>query len=79
MRDPNGRYPISHAEPGSGGWAVPSCAMSSTDFETTGHRLTGWGRTAPSVAQVLSTPDVDVIAKAVAHAADSGVPQTNAV
>lgn len=48
--------------------------MSSTDFETTGHRLTGWGRTAPSVAQVLSTPDVDVIAKAVAHAADSGGP-----
>ncbi|MBV9514966.1 MAG: FAD-binding oxidoreductase [Mycobacteriaceae bacterium] len=35
-------------------------------------RLTGWGRTAPSVAQVLSTPDPEVIAKAVARAADGG-------
>src|ERR1700751_3315009 len=35
-------------------------------------RLTGWSRTAPSVAQVLSTPDTEVIAKAVAHAADAG-------
>jgi decaprenylphospho-beta-D-ribofuranose 2-oxidase len=35
-------------------------------------RLTGWGRTAPSVAQVLSTVDVEVIAKAVARAADGG-------
>src|SRR5215471_21209462 len=35
-------------------------------------RLTGWSRTAPSVAQVLSTPDPEVIAKAVAHAADAG-------
>src|ERR1700751_2411244 len=34
-------------------------------------RLTGWSRTAPSVAQVLSTPDPEVIAKAVAHAADA--------
>ena len=33
--------------------------------------LTGWGRTAPSVAQVLSTPDPEVIAKAVAQAADA--------
>jgi decaprenylphospho-beta-D-ribofuranose 2-oxidase len=33
-------------------------------------RLTGWGRTAPTVAQVLATPDVDEIAKAVARAAD---------
>ena len=31
-------------------------------------RLTGWGRTAPSVAQVLSTPDPEVIAKAVSQA-----------
>ena len=35
-------------------------------------RLTGWSRTAPSVAQVLSTPDPEVIAKAVAQAADAG-------
>src|SRR6201991_2542748 len=35
-------------------------------------RLTGWSRTSPSVAQVLSTPDPEVIAKAVAHAADAG-------
>jgi decaprenylphospho-beta-D-ribofuranose 2-oxidase len=35
-------------------------------------RLTGWGRTAPSVAQVLSTPDAEIIAKAVASAADGG-------
>ena len=35
-------------------------------------RLTGWGRTAPTVAQVLSTPDPEVIAKAVAQAADGG-------
>src|ERR1700758_3646554 len=32
-------------------------------------RLTGWSRTAPSVAQVLSTPDPEVIAKAIAPAA----------
>src|SRR5271154_6325901 len=41
-------------------------------FPTTSKRLTGWSRTAPSVAQVLSTPDPEVIAKAVAHAADAG-------
>src|SRR6202047_326476 len=46
--------------------------MSSTDLPTTAQRLTGWGRTAPTVAQVLSTPDPEVIAKAVAHAADGG-------
>jgi decaprenylphospho-beta-D-ribofuranose 2-oxidase len=39
-------------------------------FATTTRRLTGWGRTAPTVAQVLSTPDLEVIAKAVARAAD---------
>ena len=39
-------------------------------FETTPRRLTGWSRTAPSVAQVLSTPDVETIAAAVAKAAD---------
>ncbi len=35
-------------------------------------RLTGWGRTAPTVAQVLFTTDAEVIAKAVARAADGG-------
>ncbi|OBG05906.1 FAD-binding oxidoreductase [Mycolicibacter sinensis] len=45
--------------------------MLSTELQTTARRLTGWGRTAPSVAQVLSTPDVEVIAKAVARASDS--------
>src|SRR5690625_4729353 len=46
--------------------------MLSTDLPTAARRLTGWGRTAPSVAQVLSTPDVEVIAKAVARASDDG-------
>jgi len=46
--------------------------MFSTDVPTTTTRLTGWGRTAPSVAEVLRTPDPEVIAKAVARAADSG-------
>ncbi|MBM4653653.1 decaprenylphosphoryl-beta-D-ribose oxidase, partial [Rhodococcus hoagii] len=32
--------------------------------------LTGWGRTAPTTAQVLSTPDVELIAKAVAQVAE---------
>jgi decaprenylphospho-beta-D-ribofuranose 2-oxidase len=41
-------------------------------FPTTTQRLTGWGRTAPTVAQVLSTPDPEVIAKAVAQVADGG-------
>jgi decaprenylphospho-beta-D-ribofuranose 2-oxidase len=33
----------------------------------------GWGRTAPSVAQVLSTPDVENVAKAVTQAGERGV------
>lgn len=33
-------------------------------------RLTGWGRTAPTTAEVLRTPDVDVIATAVAREAE---------
>jgi decaprenylphospho-beta-D-ribofuranose 2-oxidase len=37
----------------------------------TTRRLTGWGRTAPSVAQVLSTPDPAEIASAVARAAEA--------
>lgn len=46
--------------------------MSSTDPVTKPTRLMGFGRTAPSVAQVLSTRDPEVIAKAVARAAGSG-------
>jgi decaprenylphospho-beta-D-ribofuranose 2-oxidase len=42
-------------------------------FETSLQRLTGWARTAPSVAQVLSTPDPEVIAKAVSQADSRGV------
>ncbi|PRC42953.1 decaprenylphosphoryl-beta-D-ribose oxidase, partial [Mycobacterium sp. ITM-2017-0098] len=45
--------------------------MLSTEFPTTARRLTGWGRTAPSVAQVLSTPDPDVVVKAVTRAAEN--------
>jgi decaprenylphospho-beta-D-ribofuranose 2-oxidase len=46
--------------------------MLSSDIPTTPTRLMGFGRTAPSVAQVLSTPDPEVIAKAVAQVADTG-------
>jgi decaprenylphospho-beta-D-ribofuranose 2-oxidase len=45
--------------------------MFSSDIPTTATRLTGFGRTAPSVAQVLSTADPEVIAKAVAQVADA--------
>src|ERR1700727_1343654 len=41
-------------------------------FPGTPKRLTGWSRAAPSVADVLSTPDPEVIAKAVAQVADAG-------
>ena len=34
-------------------------------MELTTKSLYGWGRTAPSTAQVLSTPDVDVLIEAV--------------
>jgi decaprenylphospho-beta-D-ribofuranose 2-oxidase len=54
--------------PGKAVQAVPFFTM----FSTTSRRLTGWGRTAPSVAQVLATPDPEVIAKAVTRAADAG-------
>jgi len=46
--------------------------MLSSDIPTTTTRLTGFGRTAPSVAEVLSTPDGEVIAKAVAQVANAG-------
>ncbi|HKS48154.1 MAG TPA: FAD-binding oxidoreductase [Amycolatopsis sp.] len=35
--------------------------------------LAGWGRTAPTIADVLSTPDVETIARAVAQAGERGV------
>lgn len=41
------------------------------DLQTTTRTLTGWGRTAPSTAEVLRTRDTDVIARAVAQVADS--------
>lgn len=40
------------------------------ELQTTEKSLTGWGRTAPSTAQVLSTPDVDTIIAAVRQVAD---------
>ncbi|MCW2516363.1 MAG: linked oxidase domain protein, partial [Mycobacterium sp.] len=40
---------------------------------TTTKRLTGWGRTAPSVARVLSAPDAETIVKAVTSADGRGV------
>src|ERR1700752_1205121 len=52
--------------------ADPTDPTDPADLPTTQTRLTGWGRTAPTVAQVLSTPDPEVIAKAVARAADGG-------
>ncbi len=44
--------------------------MTSTQIPTRPARLTGWGRTAPTASEVLSTPDVDLIARAVAQAAE---------
>lgn len=41
-----------------------------TPYATTTTQLTGWGRTAPTFAQVLSSPDLAEIAKAVTHAAE---------
>ena len=50
-------------------------AIQNPDLPTTTTSLSGWGRTAATTAQVLSTPDVEVIAEAVAqvagHNADS--------
>ena len=40
------------------------------EFHTSTRTLTGWGRTAPTTAEVLSTQDVDQIAAAVARVAD---------
>ncbi len=38
-------------------------------MNTTEQHLTGWGRTAPTTARVLRTPDADEIVRAVAHEA----------
>jgi decaprenylphospho-beta-D-ribofuranose 2-oxidase len=46
--------------------------MLSSDIPTTKTPLMGFGRTAPSVAEVLSTPDVELIAKAVGQVASAG-------
>jgi decaprenylphospho-beta-D-ribofuranose 2-oxidase len=40
---------------------------------TTTRQLSGWGRTAPSVAEVLSTPDAEEIVNAVTQAGPRGV------
>lgn len=40
------------------------------ELQTTEKSLTGWGRTAPSTAHVLATPDVDTIIAAVRQVAD---------
>jgi decaprenylphospho-beta-D-ribofuranose 2-oxidase len=45
--------------------------MLSSDIPTTRTRLTGFGRTAPSVAEVLSTRDTELIAKAVGQIAET--------
>lgn len=41
-----------------------------TRIPTLTRTLTGWGRTQPSTAEVLRTPDVELIARAVAQVAD---------
>jgi decaprenylphospho-beta-D-ribofuranose 2-oxidase len=46
--------------------------MLSSDIPTTRTPLMGFGRTAPSVAEVLSTPDAELIAKAVGQVASAG-------
>lgn len=40
------------------------------EISTTKQTLSGWGRTAPTAAQVLSTPDIETIAAAVAQVAE---------
>jgi decaprenylphospho-beta-D-ribofuranose 2-oxidase len=46
-------------------------SSTSNDLPTTTVTLTGWGRTAPTAAQLLSTPEVDQIIKAVAAVAEA--------
>ncbi|MGW5317536.1 FAD-binding protein [Nocardia thailandica] len=47
--------------------------MTSPSTRIEQRRLTGWGRTAPTVARVLSTPDLDAVAAAVRDAGPRGV------
>ncbi|WP_199254466.1 FAD-binding oxidoreductase [Mycolicibacterium mengxianglii] len=42
-------------------------------LHTTTRQLSGWGRTAPTVAEVLSTPDAEEIVRAVTQAGPRGV------
>ena len=49
----------------------PPTTVVGMTLQTSTKTLTGWGRTAPTTAEILSTPDIDVIAKAVAQVADS--------
>ena len=44
--------------------------QASEPLPTQTRTLTGWGRTAPTTAEVLSTPDVELIAQAVARVAE---------
>src|ERR1700744_4713719 len=57
-------YPLTRAGQTLPSWTIliPPEPMPAS---TAPARLTGWGRTAPSVAHVLRPPDPDVIAKAV--------------
>src|SRR5689334_4381475 len=41
--------------------------------QTERRTLAGWGRTAPTIADVLSTQDVEIIARAVTQAGTRGV------
>ena len=50
---------------------VRIASMTTTQTPPVPTRLTGWGRTAASTAEVLTTPDVDQIARAVARAAEA--------
>ncbi|MFV0494215.1 FAD-binding protein [Mycobacterium sp.] len=51
--------------------------MFSAEIPTTPTRLTGFGRAAPSVADVLSTRDPEMIVKAVARVANAAGPSPN--
>jgi decaprenylphospho-beta-D-ribofuranose 2-oxidase len=52
---------------------VNAASKSNTAPHTERRTLTGWGRTAPTTADVLSTPDVETIARAVTQAGERGV------
>src|SRR6478735_3449587 len=49
---------------------APAVPATPRPLTTQTRTLTGWGRTAPTTAEVLSTPDVEVIASAVAQVAE---------